>query len=210
MALDEALLESVATLGRPVLRFYGWTAPAATFGYFQRYADVARMTCLRPLIRRPTAGGLVPHEQDWTYSLVFPPSHEWYGLRAGESYRRLHEWIRASLARVRVPSELAPCCAKELPGQCFAGAEKFDLLSQGRKIAGAAQRRNRHGLLIQGSVQPPPPGVARAEWEQALCDIARIEWGVEWQHPPLPDTLEQRAHNLAGQKYATCEHNQRR
>ena len=44
MALDEALLESMSRLGRPVLRFYGWTEPAATFGYFQKYADVERAT----------------------------------------------------------------------------------------------------------------------------------------------------------------------
>ena len=82
MALDEALLESMSRLGRPVLRFYGWTEPAATFGYFQKYADVERATHLRPLIRRPTGGGIVPHDADWTYSLVFPPGHEWHSLKA--------------------------------------------------------------------------------------------------------------------------------
>ena len=35
MALDEALLEAMPRLQKPVLRFYGWTEPAATFGYFQ-------------------------------------------------------------------------------------------------------------------------------------------------------------------------------
>src|ERR1039458_9410999 len=61
MALDEALLKAMPRLSRPVLRFYGWTEPAATFGYFQKYADVERATRLRPLIRRPTGGGIVPH-----------------------------------------------------------------------------------------------------------------------------------------------------
>ena len=62
MALDEALLENVSRLGKPVLRFYGWTEPAATFGYFQQFSEVERATPLRPLIRRPTGGGIVPHE----------------------------------------------------------------------------------------------------------------------------------------------------
>jgi len=60
MALDEALLETVAALSRPVLRFYRWTERAATFGYFQSHAEISRLTRLRPLIRRPTGGGLSP------------------------------------------------------------------------------------------------------------------------------------------------------
>src|SRR5262249_6390018 len=96
MALDEALLESMPRLARPVLRFYGWTEPAASFGYFQKYEAVERITALRPLIRRPTAGGVVPHDADWTYSLVFPTAHEWYAILAIESYRRVHQWLGAA------------------------------------------------------------------------------------------------------------------
>ena len=100
MALDEALLEATTSLGRPVLRFYGWTEPAATFGYFQRYDDIARTTHLRPLIRRPTGGGLVAHDADWTYSVVIPPTHPWHALSAVDSYRRMHEWVRAAFAKL--------------------------------------------------------------------------------------------------------------
>ena len=81
MAVDEALLAAMPRLCQPVLRFYGWTEPAATFGYFQRYAEVASRTPLRPLIRRPTGGGIVPHDADWTYSLAFPAGHDWHGRR---------------------------------------------------------------------------------------------------------------------------------
>ncbi len=102
MALDEALLEAASRLGGPVLRFYGWTEPAATFGYFQRYVDVERATLLRPLIRRPTGGGIVPHDADWTYSLAFPPGHDWHRLKAEESYRRVHEWIQGAFAMLNM------------------------------------------------------------------------------------------------------------
>ena len=54
MAFDEALHELSALIGSPVLRFYGWSQPAATFGYFQKYHDIEAWTRLRPLIRRPT------------------------------------------------------------------------------------------------------------------------------------------------------------
>jgi lipoate-protein ligase A len=202
MALDEALLESMLRLGRPVLRFYGWTEPAATFGYFQKYADVERATHWRPLIRRPTGGGIVPHDADWTYSLVFPPGHEWHSLKAEESYRRVHEWIRAAFAKLSIETKLATNCKKSGPGQCFSGYEKHDVLWKGKKIAGAAQRRNKLGLLIQGSVQPPPISLSPPDWQKAMCYVGRVEFGAEWSDFAPDAPLRERAEFLARQKYS--------
>ena len=233
MALDEALLEAMPRLGRPVLRFYGWTEPAATFGYFQKYAEVERATHLRPLIRRSTGGGIVPHDADWTYSLAFPPGHEWHSLRAEESYRRVHEWIQAAFAKLNVTTELASAAFpnSELPpspsaparqasiqaaskrsadgrtpnsgmAQCFAGYERFDVLWNGQKIAGAAQRRNRLGLLIQGSVQPPPISLSPPDWQKAMGDVGRVELGAAWSDFAPDEALRERAEFLAKQKYS--------
>jgi lipoate-protein ligase A len=223
MALDEALLEAMSRLGKPVLRFYGWTEPAATFGYFQKYADVERATLLRPLVRRPTGGGIVPHDADWTYSLAFPPGHEWHSLKAEESYRRVHEWIQSAFAKLDVVTELA-LCSKKSPETvrssrreeahteksemgCFAGYEKFDLLWNGQKIAGAAQRRNKLGLLIQGSVQSRCIGIAiaRTDWQKTMGDVGRVEFGVEWSDFAPDETLRERAEFLAKQKYSQME-----
>lgn len=208
MALDEALLESVARLGRPLLRFYGWTESAASFGYFQKIAEVEPATLLRPLIRRPTGGGIVPHDADWTYSLAFPPGYEWHALRAEESYRRVHEWIRAAFARLGVEAELAPCCQKSAPGQCFVGHEKHDLLWRGRKIAGAAQRRNRLGLLIQGSVQPPPLALDRADWERAFLEAAAPH--TDWEQFVMDAELLAKAGALESAKYSQSSYNRKR
>ena len=270
MALDEALLEAVSRLGRPVLRFYGWREPAATFGYFQKYAEVARATRLRPLLRRPTGGGIVPHDADWTYSLVFPPGHEWHGLRAEASYRRVHEWIQLAFAalsivtelasghrksapslcssrREEAPSSMAECGGRStgssqslrtsaatpaLAGLCFVGHEKYDLLWRGLKIAGAAQRRNQLGLLIQGSVQPIMVGTSRgdvavretaggeiaprgavptrSDWEQAMVDVGRERFGMTWSGFAPDAALHERADALARQKYSQKEYNTRR
>ncbi len=210
MALDEALLENVSRLGKPVLRFYGWTKPAATSGYFQKFSEVERATHLRPLIRRPTGGGIVPHDADWTYSFVVPPNHEWHLLKAADSYRRIHEWIQNAFAKLKIETELAPCCKKSAPGQCFAGHEKFDLLWHGKKIAGAAQRRNKSGFLIQGSIQPPPISLARVGWENAMLAVAREKFSVEWDEF-LPDAkLLSGAENFALEKYSQAVYNQRR
>ena len=210
MALDEALLEAMPRLQKPVLRFYGWTEPAATFGYFQKFFEVERATLLRPLIRRPTGGGIVPHDADWTYSAAFPPGHEWYSVKAEESYRRIHDWLRLAFAELKVETELAPCCKKTLPGQCFIGHEKSDLLWHGKKIAGAAQRRNKLGLLIQGSVQPPPLPLARADWESAMREVACREFGVRWMAADPDARLLEHAEHLAGEKFSRAAYNQKR
>jgi lipoyl(octanoyl) transferase len=210
MAMDEALLETSPARGLPVLRFYSWSEPAASFGYFQKYAEVERATLLRPLVRRPTGGGIVPHDADWTYSLAVPPSAGWYNLKAIESYQRVHEWIRSAFQKLGIATELADDTRKALPGQCFAGHEKFDVLWQGRKIAGAAQRRTRNGLLIQGSVQPPPIKISRADWENAMRDVAESEHQISWRDFQPDSALQERVERLAQKTYSSPAYNQRR
>ncbi len=210
MALDEALLENISAIGQPLLRFYGWTEPAATFGYFQKFSEIERATPLRPLVRRPTGGGLVPHDADWTYSFIAPPQHEWYSLKAQESYRRMHEWIRAAFAGLNIETQLAPFKKTGIPGACFAGHEKFDVLWRGRKIAGAAQRRNRLGLLIQGSVQPPPLPCSRSDWEKAMQETAQENFQITWRQFVLDEPIRSRAEKLSQQKYAWDHYNRKR
>ena len=210
MASDEALLEAMPRLGRPVIRFYGWTEPAASFGYFQKYREVEVLTGLRPLVRRPTGGGLVPHDQDWTYSIAVPTGHEWYELTAAESYRRVHDWLRLAFERLGISTFLAPTNRKAQAGQCFVGYEQSDLLWENRKIAGAAQRRRRDGLLIQGSVQPPLVVPARSAWEQQMRRAGEDHFGITWDEWALDAVLVERTRTLEKQKYSRADYNQRR
>jgi lipoate-protein ligase A len=206
MAVDDALLATATARNAPVLRFYAWTEPAATFGYFQRYLEVEARTPLRPLIRRPTGGGIVPHDRDWTYSLTVPPGHAWHRLKAVESYRTIHEWVIRGLQAVGISAELAPCCRKEVPGACFEGYEQFDVLAYGKKIAGAAQRRNASGLLIQGSVQPPSKAERHA-WESAMREQAPDSY-FSGSTVLLPDPgLLEIAGALVRTKYAQPDYN---
>lgn len=217
MAVDDTLLETVAQFGQPVLRFYGWVEPAATFGYFQKFSEVEQATPLRPLIRRHTGGGIVPHAADWTYSFAVPPGHEWYAIAAVESYRRMHAWIQSAFAGMKIETELAPCYRKPnlenqklgLPGACFIGHEKFDLLWHGKKIAGAAQRRNRSGLLIQGSVQPPVP-LARLDWENAMIEVARKEFLITWADLLPDENFRVRVESTASEKFSRDNFNRKR
>ena len=210
MALDEALLEAMPRLQRPVLRFYGWTQTAASFGYFQRYGEVEQLTALRPLVRRPTGGGIVPHDADWTYSVVFPTEHEWYSVSARDSYCRIHVWIQKALESIGIQAALAPAALKNQPGQCFVGHEASDLLWHARKIAGAAQRRRKDGLLIQGSIQPPVSGLKRDDWQRAMLSVGGTLHNVIWREERPDELLHKRARELEQTKYAKPRYNEGR
>src|SRR5262245_26411902 len=74
MAADEALLGS-AVAGTASLRFYGWSPPTLSLGYFQpegvRRRD-ARLAGL-PYVRRPSGGRTLVHDRELTYALALPP-----------------------------------------------------------------------------------------------------------------------------------------
>ena len=126
-------------------------------------------------------------------------------LRSNAARVVTNQRVSAAFDRIEVVTQLAPTAQKEGPGQCFIGAEQFDLLCDGRKIAGAAQRRNRLGLLIQGSVQAMPRGAERVDWETEMISLLT-------RHAPfiLPPDLKSRAEILASSKYAADEYNRRR
>jgi lipoate-protein ligase A len=210
MAFDDALLESMPDIDRPVLRFYSWTEPAATFGYFQRYSEIEKLTLLRPLIRRPTGGGLVPHDSDWTYSACFPAGSQWYEFSACASYESIHHWIQQAFEAIHVSVELASSALPSGPGQCFIGYEKSDVLWRGRKIAGAAQRRTRNGLLIQGSVQPPPIKLARDQWETEMLQAKPVAGARTWKEMECSAVLMKRVDDLVEQKFGLESYNRKR
>jgi lipoate-protein ligase A len=137
-------------------------------------------------------------------------NHPWYSLTAIESYRSIHAWIQAAFTQLSVSTSLAPTALRAQPGQCFIGFEQFDLLWRGQKIAGAAQRRRRDGLLIQGSVQPPSGIPDRVVWQKAMCQVAVAGQGVRWL-PFNPDApLQQRTDELIQRKYSQSAYNQKR
>jgi len=191
MALDFLLLQRYPEPAAPRFRHYEWRRPACTFGYSQKIGFV-RANLPAPeefdLCRRPTGGGIVDHRSDWTYALVIPRGHALYDERAAQSYRAVHECLAAALAACGQPAEVKTSCEAEDscgselardkdpesrasslpqggPGICFQRAELYDVVNPrtGAKIAGAAQKRNKHGLLLQGSVEKA--GVGPVDWE---------------------------------------------
>lgn len=149
MAVDEALLRSSAL---PLLRVYGWAEDAVSIGYFQRWEEVPES---RPFVRRWTGGGLVDHVADLTYSVVVPRRHPVARLATLEAYRLFHAAVCHALRSLGFAAELASGSSAEPSPRCFVRPVRFDVMAAGKKVAGAAQRHTREGLLHQGSILWP-------------------------------------------------------
>ena len=126
-------------------------------------------------IRRPTGGGLVDHLNDWTYALVIPHTHWLFRERAASVYT----WLHKTLLKV---FEAHGCTAllqlqkndsaKAFADVCFEAPQVSDVVNaQGEKLAGAAQKRNKQGLLIQGSINRQAVGFNLDE--QFECTFSR-------------------------------------
>ena len=153
MALDEVFWQSATT---PRLRLYQWDHPALTFGYFGQYAEVAPYRSEREVVRRCTGGGMVFHGSDLTYALVIPASELQSGQTSISIYGVVHEAVQSALRNSGIPATLVSDTVPKPQlslDSCFANPVTADVLVNGQKVAGAAQRRSRRGLLQQGSIQ---------------------------------------------------------
>lgn len=181
MAVDFLLLQRYPGETAARFRHYGWHRPAFTFGYSQKM-DFVRSQLPRDepldICRRATGGGIVDHRDDWTYTLVIPRGHPLEEIRATTSYREVHETLAAALRMQGAPAVTkalteAPSGDDLGPGVCFQRAEVFDVVNDrsGEKIAGAAQKRNKRGLLFQGSIWRPAVG-APFDWDRFEQDFS--------------------------------------
>lgn len=202
MAVDEALLRHCTS---PVLRIYGWTVPAVSIGYFQPTSVVPKG---RPFVRRLTGGGLVDHAADVTYTVALPTDHPLAVAGTAASYRLLHEAVARALNACGVPCALASTCTGGDSAACFQKPVRFDVLApDGRKLAGAAQRRSRDGVLHQGSILAPhlPPRFP----EDLSREMAGVFGGTSPPGPLFPEELAT-ATDLAARRYGTDAWNRRR
>ena len=193
MALDEVLLGRAAS---PALRVYRWARPAVSFGYFGKVADVEAAWPGREMVRRWTGGGIVPHGADVTYTLLVPRGCAFCRLGAEESYRVIHECIAALLVEHGSAVRVAAAAGAKVSEACFENPARYDLLAEDGKIAGAAQRRTRAGLLHQGSIQGAAlPADFGPRLGKALASKVSGR--------PLTDDELAEAHELSAAKYAT-------
>ncbi|MBI5969590.1 MAG: lipoate--protein ligase family protein [Deltaproteobacteria bacterium] len=157
MAVDEAVLTSSdgSREFTPTLRLYGWSGPTLSIGYHQDAAGFS--DCGLPVVRRVTGGRAVLHDSEITYSIVAPTAHPLFSGGITTAYFEISRCILSALRDAGINASMSGRAAKTRPsdgaGQaCFSAPSRHELLVNGQKIAGSAQRRFKSAFLQHGSI----------------------------------------------------------
>ncbi|WP_449621340.1 lipoate--protein ligase family protein [Robertmurraya sp. Marseille-Q9965] len=165
MALDEALLDwhSAGEIP-PVIRFYGWNPATLSIGYFQKVEKEINMEAVKEhelgFVRRPTGGRGVLHEHELTYSVIVSEEHPEMPKTVTEAYRVISEGILKGFhqlgleAYFSVPktTEERESLKNPRSAVCFDAPSWYELVVEGRKVAGSAQTRQKGVILQHGSI----------------------------------------------------------
>lgn len=165
MALDEALLDWHSE-GKipPTIRFYGWDPATLSIGYFQKVEKEINLDAVKEhglgFVRRPTGGRGVLHEHELTYSVIVSEDHPEMPKTVTEAYRVISEGILKGFQGLGLEAYFAvPKTAEEREGLknprsavCFDAPSWYELVVEGRKVAGSAQTRQKGVILQHGSI----------------------------------------------------------
>ena len=200
MAVDEALLRSYKEDDRPILRLYQWEEPALSLGRFsdpektlnRERIQTNNISCTR----RITGGGILVHGGDISYSLIVPRT--FFGNRSiKEGYRYLCSFLICFYRHLGLDASFA--CDQQFTEKhskvCLAGTEAYDIMIDGRKIGGNAQRHTRQTILQHGTI---PLTLAREYFEalflenSGLTEAATLEdLGIDMSYHAFTESLEE-------------------
>lgn len=165
MAVDEELLaRAQAGEAMPVLRFYGWNPPAVSLGRFQHIESAVNADACRrhgfDIVRRITGGRAVLHHQELTYSITARANNPLFPSTVLGTYKVIAAGLLAGLQNLGIPAEMVSRVGrhatlvekKEKDPACFSSPSWYEIMVNGRKIIGSAQRRMRGAFLQHGSI----------------------------------------------------------
>jgi len=228
MATDQALLESTANSGQTTLRFYRWDSATLSLGYFQKTADrtlhAASSDC--PVVRRASGGGAIVHDDELTYSICIATEGKLAKANAG-LYDIVHHAICTSLAEQGIevglyeaPSGSAVKASATDPFLCFQRRAVGDIICEGAKVGGSAQRRLRNALIQHGSIllsqsafAPELPGlkelsgieVDSEKLTEGISNLLAQAFGTQFKLSRLPAFEKDRAKEIEAEKFGSAD-----
>ncbi len=163
MQLDAKLLDNLEGQERPILHLYEWEKQSATFGYFVKPEDLLDLAEAKKrgldLARRPTGGGVVFHLWDLAFSVLVPAKSKLFSTNTLDNYNLINRVVKDVVKEFLGISDEIGLIPDDAPFQdqscthfCMARPTKYDVMLQGKKIAGAAQRKTKDGFLHQGTI----------------------------------------------------------
>ncbi|GAB2693440.1 biotin/lipoate A/B protein ligase family protein [Paenibacillus thermoaerophilus] len=167
MAIDEAILTAHSEGNvPPTVRFYGWNPPSLSVGYFQKASEEVDFEALDRLgigyVRRATGGRAVLHDRELTYSLIVSEDYPGLPKSVTEAYRVLSVGLLYGFQNLGLDAEMVTLASEEekrkyaspegSSSACFDSPSWYELVVEGRKIAGSAQTRARGVVLQHGSI----------------------------------------------------------
>ena len=201
MALDEALLHSVANgESLPVLRFYRWHPATVTLGYAQSVtSDLDLEVCRQAgldVVRRSTGGRAVLHDHEVTYAIIAPLNSSLFGNSVLDCYRVISTVLQETLRQLGLPAQLVPGKPRDgnlnaTKAVCFSTPSQYELVIDGRKVAGSAQKRHGQAFLQYGSISIEMDlellGKAlNIDTKTATDDsLSTVGWLNQWSEKPL-------------------------
>ncbi len=202
MARDRALLDELVAGRRPAtLRFYSWNPACISLGLGQSEeildTDAVRAAGL-DVVRRPTGGQALLHDQEVTYSVVASQQDPAVGGTLMQSYHAISEALLAGLATLGISGAGAPCEPRPASGLtpiCFASASAEEVLVGGRKLIASAQWRSRgaflqHGSLLLHDRQGDLPGLMRDTAARGINPLSVSLDGLLPSIPSVGDLME--------------------
>ncbi|MFW5986001.1 MAG: lipoate--protein ligase family protein [Halanaerobiales bacterium] len=162
MALDEAVMKAHRqNLVPPTIRFYGWSPPGLTLGYFQQIdREVDREACTRyniDIVRRLTGGRAILHDDELTYSIITTNDEKYLPSGILDSYKIISKGIINGLKNIGLKVELKPVEKGKKAGTgfspaCFDAPSWYEVVADGKKLVGSAQTRQQGIVLQHGSI----------------------------------------------------------
>jgi lipoate-protein ligase A len=208
MAIDELLLLHSDQWQQPVIRLYDWEVSSASIGYVQNFT--AAPASGYTVVRRPTGGGVVLHDNDLTYTVIVPATHHINTLDRVESYHLFHRAVKLALSELGRDTTLSDCkitAVDRATMQCFLSPTRYDVVADGIKFAGAAQRRTKHGILHQGSIKLSAANGNKSSLAEKLLNAFQKEFSVTLKNFNISNGFLKEAMELAANKYATSSWN---